>query len=193
MSIEPEWQLIAALVRIGGIRCPSDVLALRWEWVSLPDLRLTVYSPKTDSFRVLPIFEELEPYLQAAWDRADDNAEHVVTTGRNKGDKTLYSAFKKRVLRANVPVWPNLFNSLRSTRETELLTDGRWPAHVVAYWMGHSVNVQNEHYAQVTDHHYSLATRSIDDTSTRSKRRSAQGVDETSNRADETPNRTYEH
>ena len=55
-----------ALVRYGGLRCPSEVLHLRWEWVDLAEGRFTVFSPKTERFngkrfRSVPIFPELAP------------------------------------------------------------------------------------------------------------------------------------
>ncbi len=61
-----------ALSRFGGLRCPSEHLTLRWSDVDLPGKKMTVRSSKTEAYegkatRVVPIFPELMPYLQAAW------------------------------------------------------------------------------------------------------------------------------
>jgi integrase len=62
-----------ALSRYGGLRCPSEHLALTWGDVDLEAGRMTVRSPKTEhhhgkAYRVLPIFLELRPYLEAVRD-----------------------------------------------------------------------------------------------------------------------------
>jgi integrase len=65
--------LIFALSRYGGLRCPSEHLALTWGDVNWDRDRFTVRSPKTEHHegheeRIVPLFPELRPYLQAALD-----------------------------------------------------------------------------------------------------------------------------
>jgi integrase len=65
-----EWQLIFALARYGGLRTPSETLALKWSDVNWEARMFTVRSPKTEhpedgGIRVVPIFKELRPYLDA--------------------------------------------------------------------------------------------------------------------------------
>ena len=74
-----QWRLIFALSRYGGLRCPSEHLGLPWGDVDLDAGRMLVRSPKTERHegkaeRVVPIFPELRPYLQAVRDEllADD-------------------------------------------------------------------------------------------------------------------------
>lgn len=72
-SPSEQWRTILALARYGGLRCPSELMTLRWEHVDLPAGRFTVHSTKTEhhtggGVRVVPIFPELRPYLEAAWD-----------------------------------------------------------------------------------------------------------------------------
>jgi len=43
----PTWQMIVALCRYGGLRCPSEVLSLRWDGVDWATDRVVVHSPKT--------------------------------------------------------------------------------------------------------------------------------------------------
>ncbi|TWU45551.1 hypothetical protein Q31b_07250 [Novipirellula aureliae] len=66
-----EWKTILALARYGGLRCPSELVALRWLDVDLPAGRMTLNASKTEhhaagGVRVCPIFPELRPYLEAA-------------------------------------------------------------------------------------------------------------------------------
>lgn len=65
---DAQWRLLFALSRFGGLRCPSEHLALRWIDIDWENKRMTVRSPKTEHHegqdsRVIPIFPELRPYL----------------------------------------------------------------------------------------------------------------------------------
>jgi len=68
--------------------------------------RLTVTSPKTARYgktsRIVPIFPELRPYLQEAWDAADEGEQWVVPMLVGKPDKKLGTTFKKIIARAGV-------------------------------------------------------------------------------------------
>ena len=136
---EPEWQLIIALARYGGLRCPSEVLGLRWQWINFEEERFTVWAPKTEryvrkKFRTVPMFFELAPFFREAWERAETGAEYVVTVHRATKN-ALRSGFEKRLARAGVAAWPRLFQNLRSTRQSELCDMG-FPEHTVAAWAG---------------------------------------------------------
>lgn len=43
---DPNWRTIVGLARYGGLRCPSEVLSLRWELVDWENDRMVVDSPK---------------------------------------------------------------------------------------------------------------------------------------------------
>jgi integrase len=60
---DAEWRLIFALSRFGGLRCPSEHLALTWPDVDWERDRFRVDSSKT-GLRWVPIFPELRPYLE---------------------------------------------------------------------------------------------------------------------------------
>jgi hypothetical protein len=47
-AASPTWRTVIALARFGGLRCPSEVLSLRWENVDFVSGRMTVSSPKTE-------------------------------------------------------------------------------------------------------------------------------------------------
>jgi integrase len=77
------WKLLIALSRFAGLRVPSEALSLRWQDVDWDRGRLTVPSPKTQhlagrSYRVIPLFPAVRPYLEAAWDDAPEGAEYVI-------------------------------------------------------------------------------------------------------------------
>jgi len=72
---DAEWRLIFALSRYGGLRCPSEHLALTWDCIDWANDRIRILSPKTEhhagkASRTIPIFLELRPYLNDAWDLA---------------------------------------------------------------------------------------------------------------------------
>src|SRR5581483_8650202 len=69
---DAEWRLLFALSRYGGLRCPSEHLALTWQDVDWERGRFLVHSPKTEHHegkgeRWVPIFPELKPYLEAVF------------------------------------------------------------------------------------------------------------------------------
>jgi integrase len=155
-----EWQLIIALSRYGGVRTPSETLELEWTDVDWEHSRMTVRSPKTErhegkSSRVVPIFPELRPYLERAFDEAEPGAVYLITRYRNRRG-TLWTQFEQILRRAGVPAWPKLFQNCRASRATELAAE--FPAHVAAEWLGHSTLVAAKHYWRVTEADFARAT-----------------------------------
>lgn len=160
-----EWKLIFALSRFGGVRCPSETLSIRWSDVDWKNQRIRVPSPKTEHIegkesRLIPMFPELRPYLEAARAEADTGAEYVVSRYRSVR-QNLSTQFERIVCRAGIEPWPKLFQNLRSTRETELMET--YPAHVVCGWIGNSESVAQKHYLQLTDEHFAKAVRAAPD------------------------------
>lgn len=153
-----EWRMIFALSRYGGLRCPSEHLAMRWDDIDWDRGRVRITSPKTAHHkgkgeRWIPLFPELRKYLQEGWD-AIDSGEFVITRYRD-ADQNLRTTFQKIIKRAGLTPWPKLFQNLRSSRATELA--GEHPAHVAAAWLGHSTMVARKHYWQVTDSDFDRA------------------------------------
>lgn len=158
---DAEWRLIVALCRWGGLRCPSEVLALRWADIDWERARFTVRSAKTEHHegkdqRIVPIFPELLPHLADAFDRAEPGQEYVVTGWRNDG-VNLRQQLGRIIERAGLVPWPKLFHNLRASRQTELAE--RYPIHVVCAWLGNSTVIAKEHYLQVTEDHYERAAQ----------------------------------
>jgi integrase len=155
-----EWRLLFALSRFGGLRCPSEHLALTWDDVDWERSRIRVRSPKTEHHegkaeRIIPLFPELRPYLQAAWDAAEPGTEFVIIRYRDR-NSNLRTMLNRIIRRAGLSPWPKLFQNLRSTRATELAAE--YPGHVAAEWMGHSTLIAQKHYWQVTDHDFDRAS-----------------------------------
>ena len=65
-----DWRVLFGLARFAGLRTPSETHRLTWADVDWARKRLTVYAPKTDSTRIVPITADLLPILQAAFDEA---------------------------------------------------------------------------------------------------------------------------
>lgn len=152
---DAEWRLIFGLARWGGLRCPSEVVKLRWQDVDFEKLRFTVHSPKTEHHigqekRVVPMFPELKPLFQDAFDNAPEGAVYCVHSCGGQWSN-LGALLSKIVKRAGLEPWPKLMQNLRSTRETELfkLTGGNVKA--VCSWLGNSPTVALQHYAQMTE------------------------------------------
>jgi integrase len=162
---DAQWRLLFALSRFGGMRCPSEHLALRWSDVDFARRRLTIHSTKTEhhadgGIRQIPIFDELLPYLHDAYDVAEPGANHVITRYRTS-NCNLRTQLHRIIEKAGLKPWPKLFQNLRSTRETELAEV--FPIHVVCQWIGNSQAVAKKFYLQVTDEHFA---RAISQTST---------------------------
>jgi len=158
----PTWQVIVALSRYGGLRCPSEVLSLRWQDVDWGAGRIVVQSPKTEhhvgkASREIPLFAELRPILAEAFDLAPEGAVYVVDGNHREAANTasgwrncnLRTQFERIVKRAGLQSWPRLFHAMRASRETELAKE--YPIHVVTAWLGNTPRIALKHYLQVTD------------------------------------------
>jgi len=156
---DAQWRLIAALSRYGGLRCPSEHLALQWGGVDWEKNRVTVRSPKTEHHeggesRVMPLFPELRPYLEAVFDEAEPGTKYVITRYR-QANANLRTQLLRIIGYAGLNPWTKLFQNMRASRETELTE--RFPIHVVCAWLGNSTTVATKHYLQVTDDHFKRA------------------------------------
>jgi len=157
---DAEWRLLIALTRYGGLRHPSETLSLCWGDVDWSTGRFVVKASKTEhhdgkGVRIVPLFPELVPYLEAVFDEAPAGTRHVIAHHRNANHRTL---MRKIIKRAGLVPWPKLFQNLRSTRQTEL--EETFPRHVVCAWIGNSAAVAEKHYLQVTDDHFERALTS---------------------------------
>lgn len=151
---DADWQLMIALSRFGGLRAPSEILALKWSDIDWQRGRITVHSPKTEhhgpehASRVIPLFRELRSYLDDAFAVAPEGAEFVIRRYRGKY-QNIGTQFRRIIRKAGVEPWPKRWHNLRASRQTELMQEH--PAHVVCKWLGNSLRIAEQHYLQVTD------------------------------------------
>jgi integrase len=146
-----EWRTLVGLARLAGLRCPSETHGVCWSDVDWDLHRLTVYAPKTDSTRIIPISASLLAILQDAFDAADDGSETILSLSRNN----LHRGFSVILKRAGIIQWPDLFQTLRRSCEIEWAT--HFPQHAVSRWLGHSMQVSERHYLSVTDDLFEVA------------------------------------
>jgi len=149
-----EWRLIFSLSRDGGLRCPSETLELKWSDVDWERGRIVIRESKTRA-RTIPLFAELRPHLEQAFEEAAEGTTYVISRYRG-GDCNLRTQLLRILGRAGLSAWPRLFHNLRASRETELVRD--FPIHVVCKWIGNSVRVAQKHYLQITDADFEKAT-----------------------------------
>ncbi len=152
-----EWRLIFSLCRYGGLRCPSELRNLKLSDVNWAEKRILVTSPKTERHegqesRIIPLFPELEKHLLIAAEEAIEGQVNVLKTKTGN----LRTHMQRIIEKAGVPVWPKLFQNLRSSRQTEL--EQEYPSYVVCAWMGNSQAIARKHYLQVIDDHFEQAS-----------------------------------
>lgn len=156
---DADWRLIIALSRYAGLRIPSEIADLRWSDVDWERNGIFFRTPKTaksgTKVKFIPIFPELRPYLEDARELAAPD-ERFMVRRHGLSSQALRSQFEKIIKRAGVQQWNVLWNSLRSTRSTDLVEE--FPDHVVAKWMGNSPRTLRKNYLQVKDAHWAKAT-----------------------------------
>lgn len=154
---DAEWRLLVALSRYGGLRCPSEHLALLWADVDWDRQRFLVRSPKTGE-RWVPIFPELLPHLEVAFEQAKEGAVYVIAKRRDT-NANLRTRFKTIIRRAGLAPWPKLFHNLRASRQTDLAA--LYPLHVVCAWIGNSELIAKKHYLQTTEDDFRRAAEGV--------------------------------
>ena len=106
--------------------------------------------------RIIPIFPELRPHLEAVWFAAEPGTEFLINQDRDT-NANLRPQLQRIIRRAGLEPWPKLCQNLCSTRETELSAD--YPIHVVCAWIGNSPRVAQAHDLQVTEADFERAAK----------------------------------
>ncbi|HEX4792409.1 MAG TPA: site-specific integrase [Humisphaera sp.] len=159
---DDQWRLLFALSRFGGLRCPSEHLALKWTDVDWRGGKLRVPSPKTEHIkgleqRIIPLFPELRAPLAKVLEQSRGGLDEPIITRYRDTNCNLRTQLFKIIRRAGLTPWPKLFQNLRSTREIELCNEH--PEHVVAQWIGHTSAVARKHYLRATEDHFQKAAQ----------------------------------
>jgi integrase len=150
-----QWQLVFAFARYGGLRIPSEINFLRWSDVNWAKDRITITVPKKahidgQQTRVIPIFPELRPFLEKAFEEAAEGEEYVVPMARQSTNLGTHA--RRIIKKASVSVWPKVFTNLRASIEKELMQQE--PSYKVQAWIGHTDAVARGHYLKVNDEDY---------------------------------------
>ena len=149
-----DWRAILALARIGGLRCPNEVLRLRWEDVDRKRNKFYVRSPKTEHHkgkegRWVPLFPELRAELETLFFHPDSKGREFVVNRYRDADQNLRTTFTKIVKRAGLDVFPRPFDNMRMSRSNEIYR--KMGAFKESEWIGHSGRVRADHYLSITD------------------------------------------
>ena len=150
--------MVAPLARYGGMRSPSEPRELKWSDIDWEKNTILVKSPKTERYgdgqRLMPLFLEILPYLSKAFANAEDGAVYVLPKLRDLSYNPA-THMARIVTKACGKAWPKIFQNCRSTRQTEL--SQKFPAHVVASWLGNSTRIAEQFYLQTTESHFQQA------------------------------------
>ncbi len=129
---DAEWRLIVALCRFAGLRCPTEVLTLRWGDVLWDQERMNVPNVKTgkttgETFRTIPLFPEVRQHLEEVFALAPEGAEYIVTRYRD-ANANLRTQLARIARKAGVAMWDKPFVNMRASCATELAQS--YPAYV---------------------------------------------------------------
>ena len=142
---------------------PIETLSLRWEDIDWEMNRMSIPEPKVEhhegrGIRSCPIFPELRPILDEAFEIFGDKSEYVVAAPQYRAaanaamgwkNSNLRTEMTRLLRRAGVSGWPRLFHSMRASRQTELQRE--FPLHVVCSWLGNSPRIAQQSYLLVTE------------------------------------------
>ena len=142
------WRLIFAFARFAGMR-RCEFLSITWSDVHWHESKLRIDSPKTGE-RFCPIYPELLPYLEQAFDEAKPG--QVRCIDRYTRSANLGTQMNRIIQNAGIVPWAKTFQNLRASKRTEL--EEQFANHVVNAWMGHSAKVAEKNYLQVTPDHW---------------------------------------
>jgi len=164
---DPTWHAIVSLARFGGLRCPSEVLSLRWCDVDFKASTLAVPEPKNEhhdgrGVRMCPLFPEIRSSLE----KLPKKGEFVIDkpayrekamTGEGWKNSNLRTQFLKQLAKADLQPWKRLFHSMRASRQTELELEFGLPA--ACAWLGNTESVAKESYLMVFEKDWQRAVR----------------------------------
>ncbi len=156
-----DWRVIIALARVGGLRCPSEVLRLRWTDVNWEKGRFYVTSPKTEHHRgkegrIVPLWPMLRDELDRLFNDQSEKTEFVITRYRDPGRTNLGTQFARIVKMAGIEPVPRPFDNMRASRSTEVYAE--FGAYLESQWIGHSMKTARDHYLQVRESDFEWAT-----------------------------------
>ena len=155
---DDESRLVVLLARYGGLRCPTEAFALRWQDINFKGSVIKIRSSKLAGYgqkgvRDIPLDPLLrEALLKVGPGAPEDRVALRVTSATTNMRKMLLTA----VLRAGLTPWPRLFQNLRASCEMDWAD---WAGHhAAAAWIGHSLAISAKHYVRVRGDHFEKVT-----------------------------------
>jgi len=154
LKCDPTWKAIVSLSRFGGLRCPSEVLSLKWADVDFERGTMAIPEPKVEhhdgrGVRLCPLFPEVRQVLETL----ERSGEYVIdkqtyrdaaNTGVGWKNANLRTQFIKQLKAAGLEPWKRLFHSMRASRQTEVEREFGLPA--ACAWLGNTEEVARESY-----------------------------------------------
>lgn len=150
-TTDRELRLLLAMVRIAGVRCPSEIRPLTWQSVQWDEGVIVVVAPKTEGYedqerREVPILPAMRPILNDAWEHAPPGE---LMFPRHQGTGAAITGRIESLLRKiGEPLIPKPMVNMRASAERDAFAAGHAP-DVVAAWFGHSPTTALKHYSRV--------------------------------------------
>lgn len=138
----PEDKLVFALARWAGFRVGSEIRLLTWDDIDFDNLTMRIWSSKTKSYRVCPVFVELQKYLFDCRQQATSRV--VCPVFCKNADQFYRKKLRRAIVRAGLEPWPDLLLNCRRSRATEVVD--RFGAKAESDWIGHGIDISKRHY-----------------------------------------------
>lgn len=149
-----EWRAVFVLARIGGLRVQCEAPLIKWEQIDWEHGSMTFYSPKTKSWRTVPLFPDLRQALEDLLEVTGDG-EYILNALRLKS-RNWRKPFGDMLQRAGIEPWADLWNSLRASAATDIARE--YGSACESEWVGHSEQTALQHYRRATplDHEQAI-------------------------------------
>ncbi len=166
---DEDLRIMLALARYGGLRRHELSIQL-WENIDLVNRRMHILSTKTGTptrpercdtegrklliRRDVPIFNELLPHFRRHREMSASGNQLVQSTYPR--DMNVTKLLQACAARAEVLLWPDLWQSMRSTRQSELEKQ-RFQIKAICNWLGNSPQVAEKHYLMAMQEEFDRA------------------------------------
>jgi integrase len=140
-----QWRVVIALARIGGLRCPSEVMRLRWKDIDFESNILHVVSPKTErregcGERTIPLFPALRAELERLYFDADYESRDKIITLSTSTKRII----DRITVKAGLGVIPRFFDMCRTSRSNEI--ERGYGSDYENAWIGHCNKTRRKYY-----------------------------------------------
>lgn len=150
-----EWKLLLAFGRYVGCRMPSEIEELTWDDINVDKGTILIKSPKTKRYgkaeRLVPLFPEVASLLSLQHLEVAEGEVYVFPKLRKHTN--LGTTAKRYVKAAGILPWSDFWNTLRASRETDLM-DSHGP-NDACRWIGNTLAVAARHYQLMRKEAYS--------------------------------------